>query len=280
MGTLNISGSVPHCINTQCVVAVSVRKQPKRSTCHIISVFIRDDVKIAVWVKAQDCPSRGRRFDSGKNSKHRELKSTFEHIELAAKLLDYFLRSNKSNINQSMQGWFDDMWLNGGLYPGTKDFLNWFMIAFITWNSNLVPLLEGLCTSNPCRFELTDFWVFAGIESATSGLTVPRSDQLSWFYIVSDDVRRKTSFIFKTQEWYSGNHWLKVYTAQILLDSSSQYWSYFITPRTLWLGGVSGNRIFFEIVPVTWHCCVCCLVLINQYLGIQWSFRSRVLLAS
>jgi len=25
------------------------------------------------------------------------------------------------------------------------------MIAFITWNSNLVPLLEGLCTSNPCE---------------------------------------------------------------------------------------------------------------------------------
>jgi len=28
------------------------------------------------------------------------LKKRFEHIELSAKLLDYFLRSNKSNINQ------------------------------------------------------------------------------------------------------------------------------------------------------------------------------------
>ena len=27
---------------------------------------------------------------------------TFEHIELPAKLPDYFLRSNKSNINQSV----------------------------------------------------------------------------------------------------------------------------------------------------------------------------------
>jgi len=38
-----------------------------------------------------------------KNSQNWELKSTkrFEHIELPAKLLDYFLRSNKSNINQS-----------------------------------------------------------------------------------------------------------------------------------------------------------------------------------
>jgi len=29
-------------------------------------------------------------------------KKIFEHIELPAKLLDYFLRSNKSNINQSL----------------------------------------------------------------------------------------------------------------------------------------------------------------------------------
>ena len=29
-----------------------------------------------------------------------DLKNRFEHIELPAKLLDYFLRSNKSNINQ------------------------------------------------------------------------------------------------------------------------------------------------------------------------------------
>jgi len=29
------------------------------------------------------------------------LKTRFEHMELPAKLLDYFLRSNKSNINQS-----------------------------------------------------------------------------------------------------------------------------------------------------------------------------------
>ena len=55
------------------------------------------------------------------------------------------------------------------------------MIAFITFNSNLVPLLEGLYSSNlnPCRFEFSIFGVFAGIEPTTSGLTVPRSDQLS-----------------------------------------------------------------------------------------------------
>jgi len=28
-----------------------------------------------------------------------------EHIELPAKLLDYFLRSNKSNINKTMANW-------------------------------------------------------------------------------------------------------------------------------------------------------------------------------
>jgi len=64
----------------------------------------------------------------------------------------------------------------------------WLMIAFITWNSDLVPLLdsEGLCGSNPCRFEFSGFQVVAGIESTTWGLTLPRSDQLSQFYIVSD----------------------------------------------------------------------------------------------
>ena len=54
-----------------------------------------------------------------------------------------------------------------------------FIIAFITCNSNLVPLIEGLCSSNPCRIEFSIFGFFAGIEPTTSGLTVPRSDQLS-----------------------------------------------------------------------------------------------------
>ena len=55
----------------------------------------------------------------------------------------------------------------------------WLMIAFITCKSSLVPLLEGLCTSNPCRCEFSIFWVFAGVEPTTSGLTVQHSDQLS-----------------------------------------------------------------------------------------------------
>ena len=38
-----------------------------------------------------------------------KLKKGFEHIELPAKLLDYFLRSNKSNINQS-EWWFLYYW--------------------------------------------------------------------------------------------------------------------------------------------------------------------------
>jgi len=39
------------------------------------------------------------------------------------------------------------------------------MIAFITFNSSLVPLIEGLCSSNPGEFE---FLVFLdGIEFTT-----------------------------------------------------------------------------------------------------------------
>ena len=31
------------------------------------------------------------------------------------------------------------------------------MIAFISFKSSLVPLIEGLCSSNPCEFEFSDF---------------------------------------------------------------------------------------------------------------------------
>jgi len=31
------------------------------------------------------------------------------------------------------------------------------MIAFITFNSSLVPLIEGLCSSNPWEFEFSGF---------------------------------------------------------------------------------------------------------------------------
>ena len=38
------------------------------------------------------------------------------------------------------------------------------IIAFISWNSNLVPLIESLCGSDPYRFEVS---VFRGIKSTT-----------------------------------------------------------------------------------------------------------------
>ena len=50
---------------------------------------IRDDVKLAQLVRARDCHSQGRRFDSGKNSKNRKLKSRFEFIDPQARILNY-----------------------------------------------------------------------------------------------------------------------------------------------------------------------------------------------
>jgi len=41
--------------------------------------------------------------------------------------------------------------------------IDWLMIAFIIWNSTLIPLLKGLCNSNPCKFEFSVFWIFIGI---------------------------------------------------------------------------------------------------------------------
>jgi len=52
------------------------------------------------------------------------------------------------------------------------------MIASITFNSSLVPLIEGLCSLNPWEFE---FSVFRWNQTDDLGITVTvhRSDQLS-----------------------------------------------------------------------------------------------------
>ena len=44
--------------------------------------------------------TEGSRENIGHNVHNVHVKNRFEHIELPAKLLDYFLRSNESNINQ------------------------------------------------------------------------------------------------------------------------------------------------------------------------------------
>ena len=70
-----------------------------------IEVFVRvsDNVKLAQLVRVGDCLSWVRWFDSGKNSEKSETEfQGFDRIKLRAKPLGYFLRSNKSNINQSL----------------------------------------------------------------------------------------------------------------------------------------------------------------------------------
>jgi len=77
------------------------------------------------------------------------------------------------------QGW----WV-GGRLPSlvyTLTHTHWWMIPLIIWNNNSVLLFQGLCSSNPCRFEFLflPLGVLPGIETTTLGLTVPRSNQLS-----------------------------------------------------------------------------------------------------
>ena len=55
--------------------------------------------------------------------------------------------------------------ISGYVYQSPHEFkyalkFDWLMIAFITCKSSLVPFLEGLCTSNPCRFEFSVFLSF------------------------------------------------------------------------------------------------------------------------
>jgi len=68
------------------------------------------------------------------------------------------------------------------------------MIVFFTWTSNSVPLLEGLCSSNPCSFESSDFWVFAGIEPTTSGLTVIWYTWLTQSFPHADSIHKHQWF--------------------------------------------------------------------------------------
>jgi len=60
------------------------------------------EYRISLVVCLVDCSSLNLFSTSfQKNPIFTNLKKRFEHIELSAKLLDYFLPSNKSNINQS-----------------------------------------------------------------------------------------------------------------------------------------------------------------------------------
>ena len=45
---------------------------------------------------------------------------------------------------------------------------HWLMIAFITCDGNLVLLLEGLCSSNPCRLEFYILYMFTYIHTSDS----------------------------------------------------------------------------------------------------------------
>ena len=59
--------------------------------------------QLASWISQIDHRSKKRKKMSGKTHIHEsnEKIRALSDIELPAKLLDYFLRSNKSNINQS-----------------------------------------------------------------------------------------------------------------------------------------------------------------------------------
>jgi len=57
------------------------------------------------------------------------LKKRFEHIELPAKLLDYFLRSNNSNINQFRTLTKNKLWICPGTEP--LGLCPWFSTALV-----------------------------------------------------------------------------------------------------------------------------------------------------
>ena len=86
-------------------------------------------------------------------------------LDLTTRVQEYFLTLMKAMIIISVHVMltFRNVFLNClplHVITVSHGSPNWLMIAFIIWNSTLVPLLEGLCSSNPCRFEFSVFWVY------------------------------------------------------------------------------------------------------------------------
>ena len=76
--------------------------------------------------------------------------------------------------------WWCKQFGKKGRYPpaflrhmGSRLNADWLMIALITWNSNLVPLFEGLCSSNPCRFVSSVFLGFCQNRNDDLGIHSP-----------------------------------------------------------------------------------------------------------
>jgi len=93
---------IPACSKSQSLFRCAMFPQSAQTLGFLLLVLclIRDDAKLAWLIRAQDCLSRGRRFDSGQNFKNWELKSIFEHMKLLANLkrLDYLLPSKTPSI--------------------------------------------------------------------------------------------------------------------------------------------------------------------------------------
>jgi len=112
--------------------------QPYRSSCHRLSHLvgsIKLQVSFATETYRRDCILQKR---PGSSSCHGLSHASSTCLQLPAK-----------NPTGGRWQWF----------PVRR----WLMIAFITYNSNLGPLLEGLRSSNPCRSGFLVFRVFAGI---------------------------------------------------------------------------------------------------------------------
>ena len=99
------------------------------------------------------------------------LKERFEDLELPAKLLDYFLRSNKSNINH----WFDRKFV-------IRHFLNYCLVHIVS----LWPLSIGV------RIIFTTNELVDGIKNFKSNASLNDKDQV----IVWKNMRRRPDFLW------------------------------------------------------------------------------------
>jgi len=169
-------------------LSVQAGKLDKILSAHVQRICdVRDDVKLAWLVRVLDYLSRGRWFDYSKNSPNWELKSTFEHIELPAKVLDYFLRRDKgTSINQAhdtlIQSYYQQKGSSG---------------AHAT--TSMENLREQLYVSTSIRM-VQYFWSLQGIyqleSKSNSAIAVVITTKLhtgiqSWSPFLSEEQRQK-----------------------------------------------------------------------------------------
>jgi len=120
---------------------------------------------------------------------------------------------------------------------------DWLMIAFITCKSSLVPLLEVLCTSNPCRtctytaLNFVHHKVSITFLSAHFGISSIYQKKM---YIRTQSMHSKRGYIF-WKPYFFCVAWKVSQLSQVRLNFRVYMYQGFLCMRPQWLHSKSEN---------------------------------------